>query len=60
MATSERDLMKDESTEELESEQRWDALFARSGELLSKMAAEAIREDDARKRRANEDGSAGD
>jgi len=32
---------------ELESERRWDELFARSPELLSEMAAEAIREDEA-------------
>jgi hypothetical protein len=32
---------------ELESERRWDALFARSQDLLAEMAAEAIREDEA-------------
>ncbi|MBA3480983.1 MAG: hypothetical protein H0T51_04115 [Pirellulales bacterium] len=32
---------------ELESDQRWDELFARSPELLEKLAAEAIAEDDA-------------
>ncbi len=32
---------------ELESEQRWDELFARSPQLLEKLAAEAIAEDDA-------------
>jgi len=32
---------------ELESERRWDGLFAQSSELLSEMAAEAIREDEA-------------
>lgn len=32
---------------ELDSEQRWDELFSRSPELLEKMAAEAIAEDDA-------------
>jgi hypothetical protein len=32
---------------ELESERRWDDLFARSGDLLSEMAAEAILEDEA-------------
>jgi hypothetical protein len=32
---------------ELESEQRWDELFRRSPELLERMAAEAIAEDDA-------------
>jgi hypothetical protein len=32
---------------ELESERRWDDLFARSGGLLSELAAEAIREDEA-------------
>jgi hypothetical protein len=32
---------------ELESERRWDELFARSPDLLSEMAAEAIREDEA-------------
>ena len=32
---------------ELESEHRWDALFARSADLLSQMADEAIREDEA-------------
>jgi len=32
---------------ELESERRWDDLFARSTDLLSEMAAEAIREDEA-------------
>ncbi|HUP62653.1 MAG TPA: hypothetical protein VNA69_19790 [Thermoanaerobaculia bacterium] len=32
---------------ELESERRWDELFARSSDLLSEMAAEAIREDEA-------------
>ena len=32
---------------ELESERRWDELFARSPELLEKLAAEAIAEDDA-------------
>lgn len=32
---------------ELESERRWDDLFARSPDLLSQMADEAIREDEA-------------
>jgi hypothetical protein len=32
---------------ELESERRWDELFARSPDLLSELAAEAIREDEA-------------
>ena len=32
---------------ELESERRWDDLFARSADLLSEMAAEVIREDEA-------------
>jgi hypothetical protein len=32
---------------ELESERRWDDLFARSQDLLAEMAAEAIREDEA-------------
>ncbi len=32
---------------ELESERRWDDLFARSPDLLAEMAAEAIREDEA-------------
>jgi len=32
---------------ELESERRWDDLFARSPDLLSEMAAEAVREDEA-------------
>ena len=32
---------------ELKSEERWDKLFARSPELLEKLAAEAIAEDDA-------------
>ena len=32
---------------ELESERRWDDLFARSHDLLSEMAADAIREDEA-------------
>jgi hypothetical protein len=32
---------------ELESERRWDDLFARSGDLLSELAAEAVREDEA-------------
>lgn len=32
---------------ELESERRWDELFARSPDLLEKLAAEAIAEDDA-------------
>ena len=32
---------------ELESERRWDDLFARSADLLSEMADEAIREDEA-------------
>jgi hypothetical protein len=32
---------------ELESERRWDELFARSQDMLSEMAAEAIREDEA-------------
>jgi hypothetical protein len=32
---------------ELESERRWDALFAKSGDLLSELAAEAVREDEA-------------
>jgi hypothetical protein len=32
---------------ELESEHRWDDLFARSADLLSQMADEAIREDEA-------------
>ena len=33
--------------EELDSNERWDELFARSPELLEKLAAEAIAEDDA-------------
>ena len=33
---------------DLESERRWDDLFARSPDLLAEMADEAIREDDAR------------
>jgi len=33
--------------DELRSEERWDELFARSPELLEKLAAEAIAEDDA-------------
>lgn len=33
--------------EELDSDKRWDELFARSPELLEKLAAEAIAEDDA-------------
>jgi hypothetical protein len=32
---------------ELESERRWDELFARSSDLLSELAAEAVREDEA-------------
>lgn len=32
---------------ELESERRWDDLFARSQDLLAEMADEAIREDEA-------------
>ncbi len=32
---------------ELASEQRWDELFSRSPQLLEKLAAEAIAEDDA-------------
>ena len=32
---------------ELESERRWDELFARSPDLLADMAAEAVREDEA-------------
>ena len=32
---------------ELDSERRWDELFARSPELLEKLAADAIAEDDA-------------
>ena len=32
---------------ELESERKWDELFARSSDLLAQMAAETIREDDA-------------
>lgn len=32
---------------ELESERRWDDLFARSQDMLTEMAAEAIREDEA-------------
>ena len=32
---------------ELESERRWDDLFARSSDLLAEMADEAIREDQA-------------
>jgi len=32
---------------ELESERRWDDLFARSADLLSEFATEAIREDEA-------------
>ncbi len=32
---------------ELESERRWDDLFARSPDLLAEMAADAIREDEA-------------
>ena len=32
---------------ELESERRWDDLFARSADLLSELAGEAVREDEA-------------
>ena len=32
---------------ELESERRWDKLFAQSGDMLEEMAAEAVREDEA-------------
>jgi len=32
---------------ELESERRWDDLLARSSDLLSDLAAEAVREDEA-------------
>jgi len=32
---------------ELESERRWDELFARSSDLLAELAADAIREDEA-------------
>lgn len=32
---------------EIESERRWDDLFARSHDMLLEMAAEAIREDEA-------------
>jgi len=32
---------------ELESERRWDDLFARSADLLEELAAEAVREDEA-------------
>jgi hypothetical protein len=32
---------------EMQSEERWDELFRRSPELLEKLAAEAIAEDDA-------------
>jgi len=32
---------------ELESERRWDDLFARSHDLLSELAADAVREDEA-------------
>jgi len=32
---------------ELESERRWDELFARSPDLLAELAAEAVREDEA-------------
>lgn len=32
---------------ELESERRWDELFAQSPDLLSALAAEAVREDEA-------------
>jgi hypothetical protein len=32
---------------ELESERRWDDLFAKSHDMLAEMAAEAIREDEA-------------
>jgi hypothetical protein len=32
---------------ELESERRWDRLFARSHDVLAEMAAEAVREDEA-------------
>ena len=31
---------------ELESERRWDDLFARSRDMLLEMAAEAVREDE--------------
>jgi hypothetical protein len=33
---------------ELESERRWDELLAQSHDMLAEMAAEAIREDEAR------------
>jgi hypothetical protein len=32
---------------ELESERRWDDLFARSHDMLTEMAADAVREDEA-------------
>ncbi|HEV7488760.1 MAG TPA: hypothetical protein VGQ65_24060 [Thermoanaerobaculia bacterium] len=34
-------------TDEVESERRWDDLFAKSRDMLLEMAAEAIREDEA-------------
>ena len=41
----EQDAMAAFMIEELESEKRWDALFARSQDRLREMAAEALEED---------------
>ena len=47
LPAEEQDRFGEWMLEELNSEERWDELFARSPELLEKLAAEAIAEDDA-------------
>lgn len=47
LPTEEQDRFGAWMLEELNSEARWDELFARSPELLEQLAAEAIAEDDA-------------
>jgi len=47
LSESEQDAFGAWMLAELESERRWDELFAQSPDLLSALAAEAIREDEA-------------
>jgi hypothetical protein len=44
LPTEEQDAIASELIEEIESEARWDASFARSHDILERMADEALRE----------------
>jgi hypothetical protein len=45
LSPQQQDFLADWLLAELESEKRWDELFAKSQDVLSKLAAEAVAED---------------